>query len=96
VFHGYASGNGKTYTPVFDSRVVLRVMYTFDGCEPCEDGETSSETPNAVEFARTQLGFEPDERQVEVLMSSAKTMIGRPTRATFGLVCDSGAGTGPR
>ena len=47
-------------------------MYTFDGCEPCEDGETNSETQGAVEFARTRLGFEPDERQVEVLRSSAK------------------------
>ena len=28
--------------------------------------------PDAVEFARTQLGFEPDEPQARVLRSSAK------------------------
>jgi len=36
--------------------------------------------PDAVEFARTRLGFEPDEKQREILLSSAKRGILNCTR----------------
>ena len=36
--------------------------------------------PDAVEFARTRLGFEPDEQQAEVLRSEAKRGILNCTR----------------
>jgi hypothetical protein len=47
-----------------------------------EDAETqvSPGVPDAVEFARTQLGLIPDERQCEVLQSSAKRGILNCTR----------------
>jgi hypothetical protein len=76
VFHGYAAENGNYHTSIFRERVLLGVMFkTFDRYEPCIDGDTSSEKKvviDAVEFARTRLRFEPDERQIEVLRSSAK------------------------
>src|SRR5579863_3396505 len=56
---------------------------TFDDCEPRVDGEKRPETRNAVdavEFARKRLKFEPDERQIEVLRSSAKRGILNCTR----------------
>ena len=53
---------------------------TFDKYEPCEDGDTSSEKQNAVDFVQTRLGFEPDERQIEVLRSGAKRGILNCTR----------------
>ena len=42
--------------------------------------KTPSEEPDAVEFARTRLGFEPDERQAAVLRSEAKRGILNCTR----------------
>ena len=49
-----------------------------------DDGETvvaaKPEIPGPVEFARERLGFEPDERQVEVLASRAKRGILNCTR----------------
>jgi Terminase large subunit, T4likevirus-type, N-terminal len=56
---------------------------TFDGYEPCIDRDTSlaqEDVMDAVGFARTRLGFEPDERQIEVLKSSAKRGILNCTR----------------
>jgi hypothetical protein len=59
-------------------------MYeTFDSYQPCADREKHSEkrdTTDAAEFARKQLGFEPDERQAEVLRSDAKRGILNCTR----------------
>lgn len=59
-------------------------MYeTFDGYKPCTDGEGRPEKPDvvdAVEFARKQLRFEPDERQIEVLRSNARRGILNCTR----------------
>jgi hypothetical protein len=42
--------------------------------------ETQSDVPGVVEFAREALGFEPDERQAEVLRSTAKRGILNCTR----------------
>jgi Terminase large subunit, T4likevirus-type, N-terminal len=56
---------------------------TFDNNQPCIDGEKHLEVPDvldAVEFVRTQLKFEPDERQIEVLRSNAKRGILNCTR----------------
>jgi hypothetical protein len=56
------------------------MLNTFDGYEPCVDGEASSEAEDAVDFVRTRLGFGPDERQIEVLRSGAKRGILNCTR----------------
>ena len=42
--------------------------------------EEPAEAPGVIEFARTRLGFEPDERQAEVLRSTAKRGILNCTR----------------
>ena len=65
--------------------VVLKsVYYTFD--DNNESRETAGkrrekrEPGDAVEFARTRLKFEPDERQIEVLLSNTKRGILNCTR----------------
>jgi hypothetical protein len=64
--------------------VVLRGVYcTFVEDETREKREKHPETPNAmdaVEFAIKRLKFEPDERQIEVLRSTAKRGILNCTR----------------
>jgi hypothetical protein len=59
-------------------------MYcTFDGNGSCETAGKRRETKqplDAVEFARTRLKFEPDERQIEVLLSNAKRVLLNCTR----------------
>jgi hypothetical protein len=40
--------------------------------EPGVEPRAKRAVPDAVEFARTRLGIEPDERQAEVLRSEAK------------------------
>ena len=62
------------------------VFSTFEENQTREDGEKRSEAPqvpevmDAVEFARKRLKFEPDERQIEVLLSEAKRGILNCTR----------------
>ena len=59
------------------------MYYTFDDNESRETAGKQRETKkplDAVEFARTRLKFEPDERQIEVLMSNAKNAILNCTR----------------
>jgi hypothetical protein len=59
-------------------------MYeTFDSYQLCTDREKHSEKTeisDAAEFARKRLQFEPDERQSEVLRSTAKRGILNCTR----------------
>jgi Terminase large subunit, T4likevirus-type, N-terminal len=63
--------------------LVSEDVHTFSGQEPWEDGEIEVIEPEVldpVEFARTRLKFEPDERQIEVLRSEAKRGILNCTR----------------
>jgi hypothetical protein len=69
---------------VWGDLVVLRsVYYTFDDNESRETAGKRREAKkpmDAVEFLRTRLKFEPDERQIEVLRSNAKRGILNCTR----------------
>ena len=63
--------------------LVSEDVVTFNKHELWEDGEIRVEAPevlDSVEFARTRLKFEPDERQIEVLRSEAKRGILNCTR----------------
>jgi hypothetical protein len=63
--------------------LVSEDVLTFSGQELWEDGEIEVIEPEVldpVEFARTRLKFEPDERQIEVLRSEAKRGILNCTR----------------
>jgi hypothetical protein len=64
--------------------VVKSVYYTFDDNnefrETAGKRRETGEASDAVEFARTRLKFEPDERQSEVLLSNAKRGILNCTR----------------
>jgi len=55
------------------------VFWTFEDGDEIRATE-AERIPGAVEFAREQLGFEPDERQAEVLASEAKRGILNCTR----------------
>jgi hypothetical protein len=55
------------------------VWWTFEG-GVYMGGEEEARVPGVVEFARETLGFEPDERQAEVLASEAKRGILNSTR----------------
>jgi len=49
----------------------LGVWSTFERGRGPGESKTELPAPDVVEFARTRLGFEPDERQAELLGSAA-------------------------
>ncbi len=85
---GYGIRGNLAFLPelILSQRVVQGGMETYMGKWPwgwrgiVRERKAAPAPPDAVEFARVRLGFEPDERQAEVLRSEAKQGILNCTR----------------